>query len=523
MVRLMREGARGGWVNGSLTWSGLDSWQIQSGEYRPDHLTLVRELYAVHRAREGRAAYYSYGAEKTLDLSDCDSAQLWSLLDEAARLGLKLVHAQPGLGEVRCHRRGELLIDVTRQDDQGSLLTAVLRVDGDDADGLEPLLFLGSSGHGVVCAERGDDDDRDDPESRRLRLVRLASPRRRRCSGCCSTRAAADPGERDASASPTRSVPRCATSPRWSPRTDPSPRPRSPHPTLVLRASYGADHAVEVGWEWVYQVGATHAARGACRQRSQPRVSRPRRRARDPRGRRLHRDRPRALRPARRRGRPAEAHAASLTGLDSMRLTTEVLPRLAERPDVTVEVVGEPADYRDVGDSLTIGVSTVEHRRRARLVRPRRDDQRRRARAAVRRGVHGARERRVAHAARDGAHFSLLDARPAVAAAADRRGPRARRLAVGAAADQPLSGRAVGRARRARRRHRAGAGVAAPGRRAARARRDRRARAAGDAAGASCAPTSARASAGWRRCGSSSSAGSSPTTWASARRCRRSR
>ena len=57
MARLMREGARGGWVNGSLSWSGLDSWHVRSGEYRADHLALVRELYAVHRAREGRVAY----------------------------------------------------------------------------------------------------------------------------------------------------------------------------------------------------------------------------------------------------------------------------------------------------------------------------------------------------------------------------------------------------------------------------------------------------------------------------------
>ena len=42
-----------------------------------------------------------------------------------------------------------------------------------------------------------------------------------------------------------------------------------------------------------------------------------------------------------------------------MRVTTEVLPRLEER-GVAVEVAGEPADYRDVGDSLTIGVSTAE-------------------------------------------------------------------------------------------------------------------------------------------------------------------
>ena len=85
-ARLMRPGARGGWVNGSLTWSGLDSWHVQSGGYRPDHLALVRELYAVHRAREGRSAYYYGNADKTLDLGGCDSPQLWSLLD------LSLIH-----------------------------------------------------------------------------------------------------------------------------------------------------------------------------------------------------------------------------------------------------------------------------------------------------------------------------------------------------------------------------------------------------------------------------------------------
>src|SRR5205085_540347 len=28
LARLMRTGARGGWINGSLTWSGLDSWHV---------------------------------------------------------------------------------------------------------------------------------------------------------------------------------------------------------------------------------------------------------------------------------------------------------------------------------------------------------------------------------------------------------------------------------------------------------------------------------------------------------------
>jgi superfamily II DNA or RNA helicase len=360
LARLMREGARGGWINGSLNWSGLDSWHVQSGEYRADHLALVRELYAVQRAREGRAYYYSSGTDKTLDLSGCDSVQLWSLLEEADRLGLKLLHAHPGLGEVRCHQQGKLLIDVTREGDQGSLVSAVLRLDGEDADDLEPLLFLGSSGHGVVCAER--DDDTNQPERRPLRLVRLDKPapaplQRMVLSGELLTIPASELERFAEELCPAlRNVATVVSSDGSFTPPEVSP------PTLVLRASYGADHAVEVGWEWAYQVGAAtrHAAlpsNGA-----------------GPGFRDL--DAERAILATADftetglerfglldgAGRPTGAHAVPvpLTGIDSMRLTTELLPRVAERPGVVVEVTGEPADYRDVGDSLTIGLSTAD-------------------------------------------------------------------------------------------------------------------------------------------------------------------
>jgi superfamily II DNA or RNA helicase len=365
MARLMREGARGGWVNGSLNWSGLDSWHVQSGEYRSDHLALVRELYAVHRTHEdrnpARPAYYSYGhaADKTLDLGGCDSVQLWSLLEEADRLGVKLLHAHPGLGELRRHQRGELLIDVTRGGDQGSLVSAVLRVDGEDGDSLEPLLFLGSSGHGVVCAE-GDHEATSEPERRRLRLVRLVKP-------------APAPLRRMVLSDERLSIP-AGELQRFAEELCPALRhvatvvssdgsftpPEISAPTLVLGASYGAGHAVDVGWRWSYQVGA--ATRHA------PFLSN----GDGPGFRDL--DAERAILAATDltgtdlgrfglldgAGRPADAHSVSLTGIDSMRLTTEMLPLLAEGADVAVEVVGEPADYRDVGDSLTIGVSTAD-------------------------------------------------------------------------------------------------------------------------------------------------------------------
>ena len=360
LARLMRPGARGGWVNGSLAWSGLDSWHVRDGGYRPDHLALVRELYAVHRAHEGRAAYYyGYGTDKTLDLSDCDSPQLWSLLDEAARLGLVLVHARPGLGEVRRDQRGEVLIDVTREGDQGALVSAVIRVDGDDSDDLEPVLFLGASGHGIVCTERAEVAAGRGPQDRRLRLVRLGRRTAPQLQRMVLDRSRLQIPARELDRFAEELCPALRSVAKVVSSDGSFTPPEISAPTLVLRASYGGGHAVEVGWEWAYQVGSS-ARRAALAVNGAGAGFR-------------DLDSERAILAGTvlsgtglerfglldGEGRPADVAAVSLTGIESMRLTTELLPQLAQRSEIAVEVEGEPADYRDVGETLTIGVSTT--------------------------------------------------------------------------------------------------------------------------------------------------------------------
>ena len=70
-------------------WRGtaLDPWRVRRLPRRPRGAgprAARRPARAAARARY----YYGYGADKTLDLSDCDSAQLWSLLEEAERIGI---------------------------------------------------------------------------------------------------------------------------------------------------------------------------------------------------------------------------------------------------------------------------------------------------------------------------------------------------------------------------------------------------------------------------------------------------
>jgi superfamily II DNA or RNA helicase len=354
MARLMRPGARGGWVNGSLAWSGLESWQVQSGEYRADHLALLQELYVLHRASHGRAGYYySYGTEKTLDLSDC-SSRLWALLDEAARLGLPLIHTHKTLGELPRHHQGEVLVDVTATATGGSLVQAVIHVEGEDPEGLQPLVFLGREGHGVVCAETADDHDDD---RRRLRLVRLARPAPAQLQRLILDRERLEIPTGDVQRFADEICPALRHVARVVSSDGSFTPPEISPPALVLRAAYGEDHRVDVGWEWAYRIGT--ATRSAPLGEGGPGF-------RDP-------DLERAVLAQTviadaglqqlglldETGRP-EALAVTLTGRDTLRLTTEQLPRLAALADLAIEVTGEPADYRDVGESLEIGISTAE-------------------------------------------------------------------------------------------------------------------------------------------------------------------
>src|SRR5919108_1354962 len=129
-----------------------------------------------------------------------------------------------------------------------------------------------------------------------------------------------------------------------------------------MRASYGSGHDLRIGWEWLYEVGESrmrapfHPDEGDAGYRD---VAAERAlladldlpldefglRAADADGVDPHR---------------LLAERAQLSGIDTMRFSTEVLPLLAGRPGVAVEVSGDPADYREAGDSLRIAVSTTE-------------------------------------------------------------------------------------------------------------------------------------------------------------------
>ncbi|MFW6203969.1 MAG: SWIM zinc finger family protein, partial [Actinomycetota bacterium] len=130
-----------GWVSGGLSWDRLDqSFYVRDCDQA--HVRLLRELRAVRRSRPGR---YGYVEQKALDLSSFDSSYLWTLLDRAAEVGVRLVHGTKALGDVAPYEHAELCLDVTRDETGRLSVAAVIR--REDGSSAVPLSFIGS--HGV--------------------------------------------------------------------------------------------------------------------------------------------------------------------------------------------------------------------------------------------------------------------------------------------------------------------------------------------------------------------------------------
>ncbi len=365
-ARLVRRGRNGGWIAGNLAWNRLEALGYDR-EYRADQLRLLSEFFHTFRSCQSAGSYYSHGGDKNIELVHFESRQLWPLLDEATSIGVRLVYPHK-LGDLPACAQAEFGLDLTRPDADGPLLIRPqLRVEGAGSP-VTLLGFIGREGHGVVCADldRGPDAELGgidltnfDLSRSRFWLARLASavPPELQKMALAGRRLEVPqgdlPGFRDTYYLRLRQFATVTSSDgSFAP-------PAVKGPTLVVRARYYDHHETEVSWDWEYQVG------------DEKQVVAPTPAG----GEELFRDRHAEL--AILADLDAQVHnfgslrlalpiagaehtqprRTRLTAIDTLRFTAELLPLLADRPGIAIEVTGNPADYREVGDSLKISLS----------------------------------------------------------------------------------------------------------------------------------------------------------------------
>lgn len=341
-ARLVRPGKRGGWAAGDLSWGKLD--MLRHCGYPDAQILLLREFYAAYRrsASNSTGYYhnpyggYAYGDGKTISLLRFESTQLWPLLDEARRVGVRLIQGRPAQ-DVPAYAAAQLGVDVTADQTGGLKVEPVLSVDGTTR---RPVAFIGSPGHGVVYADGG------------LRLARLDKP-----APAALQRMTLDgkplvvPAD-DAARFAEDYYPRLRHLADVTSSDASFTPPEIAGPTLVLRADYQAEHELELTCEWAYRLGSNgfRAGVGTSEHLDWRDVD-----AEDALAATI--DTPLEQLGLRAAGGTL-IPGARLSGLDTMRFATEIQPLLTGLADVAVEVTGTPVDYREVGHSLVIAVRT---------------------------------------------------------------------------------------------------------------------------------------------------------------------
>jgi len=335
-MRIVRPGKNGGWVGSGLGWNQLSDYYVR--DYQSSHLRLLREMYAIFQSNSTGYGYYT---EKTINLQSFQSDKLWALLDEAREIGLGLVHARKGLGDLPRPGVARACLDVTGAGTK-QVVNPVITVD-DVAEEIEPLCFIGSGGHGLAYVDQAQVQADSDARLWQFRLARFAKPvppklqklvlekRHLEIPKTGRTRFRDEFYPRLRHLAPVISSDGAFTPPEIS------------GPTLVVRAAHGAEHTMDIDWEWAYQVGDStlHAQLD------------------DPNDGYRDLDAERAVLASVEQyvSRPERAH---LVGTDTMRFATEVLPLLAGLDQVEVESSGDQVVYREVSDTVSIGVSTGE-------------------------------------------------------------------------------------------------------------------------------------------------------------------
>ncbi|MDQ1596203.1 MAG: hypothetical protein QOH40_2759 [Arthrobacter pascens] len=353
-------GAKGKWIRGDVSWNTL-SYLSFKRECNEAHVEWMQSFLAAHTSAANRV---HSSAALWLGMNTFAGKNLWSLLDEAKKIGVALVHSRgqepvrvaeaPAAVGLNLSRHGS-----TTSDDGGGLeLAPTITVEGTEVDPAS-VGTLGRPAHGIFVTSGGDALPGVAGDSV-ITLAPLESGLSEELLTFVTAGSTLHIPARDESRFLTGFYPKLKQTARVTASDESVELPALAVPTLSLLANYGADHRVRLHWEWHYKSGNLVTA--------QPLWRHP--------GDHGYRDDPAEARILEALGQPWDvvpklgesatggwgtprlAAAAELSGLDTLAFTEEVLPRLRDTPGVSVETSGDMADYREAEEAPVVAIST---------------------------------------------------------------------------------------------------------------------------------------------------------------------
>ncbi|KRE79255.1 DEAD/DEAH box helicase [Arthrobacter sp. Soil763] len=352
-------GAKGKWIRGDVSWNTL-SYLNYRRECNEAHVEWMLEFLASHTAQANRQ---HAGAAPWLGLNTYAGKNLWTLLAEARKIGLALVH---GRGDEPVTLAGEpaavglnlARLGAEEPDGGGLALGPTITVEGTVVDPAA-VGTIGRPAHGIFVAGGGELPGVG-PGDAAITLAPLEEGLSEELLAFVTAGTTLHIPARDEGRFLTGFYPKLKQTARVTASDDSVELPALAVPTLSLLANYGADHRVRLHWEWHYTSG-THVT-------AQPLWRHP--------GDHGYRDDAAEARILETVGQPWEAVAklgesaaggwgtprlaasAELSGLDTLAFTEEVLPRLRELPEVSVDTAGEIAEYREAEEAPVVSIST---------------------------------------------------------------------------------------------------------------------------------------------------------------------
>lgn len=353
-------GAKGKWIRGDVSWNTL-SYLSFKRECNEAHVEWMQSFLAAHTSAANRV---HSSTALWLGMNTFAGKNLWSLLDEAKKIGVALVHSR-GQEPVRVAEAPAAVgLNLSRHggapsDDGGGLeLAPIITVEGTEVDPAS-VGTLGRPAHGIFVTSGGDALPGVAGDSV-ITLAPLESGLSEELLTFVTAGSTLHIPARDESRFLTGFYPKLKQTARVTASDESVELPALAVPTLSLLANYGADHRVRLHWEWHYKSGNLVTA--------QPLWRHP--------GDHGYRDDPAEARILEAVGQPWDvvpklgesatggwgtprlAAAAELSGLDTLAFTEEVLPRLRDTPGVSVETSGDMADYREAEEAPVVAIST---------------------------------------------------------------------------------------------------------------------------------------------------------------------